>query len=302
MTVYILDLLESTEHFNLKGVTAIAHRSRRVMIPRLLVVALSLLAACNRAPVGEVVARVGDAVLTAQELERRVPIHLEGQVTADHRRRMVESWVEEQLLYQEALTQKVDEDHGVNRRIDQAVQVILTAELLERLFSEVSTVSEDDLRAYYSERSDVFVRDVPELRVRQILVKGRSDASRVRKRLEGGAMFDQVAREESIDASNEMGGDVGYFTEDRVAPEFWSGCDKAKIGKLTLVRTPLGYHLIEVLDRKEAGTVRELLNVRDEIRQRILTDRRKSIRAKMLEEIRNRIPASIAYDKLENPS
>ena len=61
MTVYILDLLESTEHFNLKGVTAIAHRSRRVMIPRLLVVALSLLAACNRAPVGEVVARVGDA-------------------------------------------------------------------------------------------------------------------------------------------------------------------------------------------------------------------------------------------------
>ncbi len=302
MTVYILDLLESTEHFNLKGVTAIAHRSRRVMIPRLLVVALSLLAACNRAPVGEVVARVGDAVLTAQELERRVPIHLEGQVTADHRRRMVESWVEEQLLYQEALTQKVDEDHGVNRRIDQAVQVILTAELLERLFSEVSTVSEDDLRAYYSERSDVFVRDVPELRVRQILVKGRSDASRVRKRLEGGAMFDQVAREESIDASNEMGGDVGYFTEDRVAPEFWSGCDKAKIGKLTLVRTPLGYHLIEVLDRKEAGTVRELLNVRDEIRQRILTDRRESIRAKMLEEIRNRIPASIAYDKLENPS
>ena len=302
MTVYILDLLESTEHFNLKGVTAIAHRSRRVMIPRLLVVALSLLAACNRAPVGEVVARVGDAVLTAQELERRVPIHLEGQVTADHRRRMVESWVEEQLLYQEALTQKVDEDHGVNRRIDQAVQVILTAELLERLFSEVSTVSEDDLRAYYSERSDVFVRDVPELRVRQILVKGRSDASRVRKRLESGAMFDQVAREESIDASNEMGGDVGYFTEDRVAPEFWSGCDKAKIGKLTLVRTPLGYHLIEVLDRKEAGTVRELLNVRDEIRQRILTDRRESIRAKMLEEIRNRIPASIAYDKLENPS
>ncbi|MBE84531.1 MAG: hypothetical protein CME21_18385 [Gemmatimonadetes bacterium] len=272
------------------------------MVPRLLVVALSLLAACNRAPVGEVVARVGDAVLTAQELERRVPIHLEGQVTADHRRRMVESWVEEQLLYQEALTQKVDEDHGVNRRIDQAVQVILTAELLERLFSEVSTVSEDDLRAYYSERSDVFVRDVPELRVRQILVKGRSDASRVRKRLESGAMFDQVAREESIDASNEMGGDVGYFTEDRVAPEFWSGCDKAKIGKLTLVRTPLGYHLIEVLDRKEAGTVRELLNVRDEIRQRILTDRRESIRAKMLEEIRNRIPASIAYDKLENPS
>lgn len=258
--------------------------------------------ACNDAPVGEVVARVGDTVLTAQALERRVPVHLNGRVTADDRRRMVEAWVEEQLLYQEALARGLDRDAGVSGRIEQAVQSILTSELLERDFSEVSAVTEEDLRAYYSENSDAFVRVVPELRVRQILVKGRADANRVRKRLEGGAMFDQVAREESIDASSERGGDVGYFTEDRVDPAFWSGCEKAKIGKLTQVRTPLGYHLVEVLDRKEAGSVRDLLDVRDEIRQRILSERREALRARTIDDIRNRIPASIAYDKIETPS
>lgn len=268
----------------------------------MVVVGLLLFGGCNDAPVGEVIAEVGDAVLTAQELERRVPVHLNGRVTSDDRRRMVEAWVEEQLLYQEALAKRLDEDLTVSRRVEQAIQMILTAELLERAFSEISTITEDDLQTYYAENAETFVRDVPELRVRQILVKGRSDANRVKKRLDGGAMFDQVAREESIDESGERGGDVGYFTEDRVDPAFWAGCLKAKIGRLTQVRTPLGYHLIEVLDRKEAGTVRDLIDVRDEIRQRILNERRDTLRNEMLEEIRNRIPASIHYDKLEAAS
>jgi peptidyl-prolyl cis-trans isomerase C len=214
---------------------------------------------------------------------------------------MVEAWVEEQLLYQEALTKKLDEDLTVNRRVDQAIQSILTSELLERSFSIVSAVSEEGLRAYYAEHSDRFVRDFPELRARQILTKRRADVSRVKKRLGGGAMFDQVAREESQDASREQGGDLGYFTEDQVDPAFWAGCEKTKIGKLTQIYTPLGYHLVEVLDRRETGSVRELLDVRDEIRQQILSERRAALRRKMIEDIRNRIPASIYYDKLPSP-
>jgi peptidyl-prolyl cis-trans isomerase C len=252
--------------------------------------------------VGEVIAEVGDSVLTAQELERRVPVHLNGRVTSDDRRRMVEAWVEEQLLYQDAVEKGMQEDLTVVRRVDRAIQMILTSELLERAFSNESTVTETDLQSYYAEHSDAFMRVVPELRVRQILIKGRSDATRVRKRLDSGAMFDQVAREESLDESSVRGGDVGYFTEDRVDPAFWAGCEKAKTGKLTQVRTPLGYHLIEVLDRKEAGSVRDLLDVRDEIRQRILNERRDALRTRMIEEIRNRIPASIYYDKLETAS
>jgi len=257
---------------------------------------------CNDTPVGEVVAQVGDAVLTAQELDRRVPVHLNGRVTVDDKKRMVESWVEEQLLFQEALTKSLNDDINVTRRVDQAVQSILTSELLERSFADVSLITEDDLQAYYSENAEFFVRDTEELRVRQILVKGRSDASRVRKRLQEGGMFDQVAREESIDESGERGGDVGYFTEERVDPAFWDGCKKAKVGKVTQVRTPLGYHLVEVLDRKEAGTPRELLDVRDEVRQRILNERREALRVRMIEDVRNRIPATIHYDKLESAS
>lgn len=247
-------------------------------------------------------ARVGDSVLTAQDLERRVPVHLNGRVTVDDRQRMVEAWVEEQLLYQEALSKGLEDDVAVSRRVEQAIQMILTSELLERRFSESSAISEDDIQAYYAENSDGFAREVPELRARQILLKGRTDATRVRKRLTGGAMFDQVAREESIDESGERGGDLGYFTEDRVDPAFWEGCTKAKIGRLTQVRTPLGYHLVEVLDKKEAGTVRDLIDVRDEIRQRILNERRETVRQEMIEEIRNRIPASVDYDKLETAS
>ena len=296
------------ELFNLQGVTAIDYGTNNLASKRgLALVCVFLLASklvllgCETGPDGEVIAKVGNSTLTVEELERRVPIHLNGLVTATDRQRMVEAWVEQQLLYQEALTMKLDEDLTVNRRLDQAIQSILTSELLERSFSIVSAVSEEDLRFYYAENSDRFVRDFPELHARQILIKSRADASRVKKRLAGGAMFDQVAREESKDASRDQGGDVGYFTEDQVDPAFWAGCEKAKIGKLTQIYTPLGYHLVEVLDRRETGSVIELLDVRDEIRQQILSERRASLRRKMIEDIRNRIPASIYYDKLPIP-
>ena len=263
---------------------------------------LPLVLSCEQTPIGDVVAKVADATLTAQELERRVPIHLNGRVTADDRARMVDAWVEEQLLYQEALVKKLDQDLTVTRRVDQAIQSIMTSELLERAFRDVSVVSEEDLKAHYAAHAESFVRDLPELRARQILVKGRSNAARVKKRLSGGAMFDQVTREESLDASRDQGGDLGYFTEDRVDPAFWTGCEKAKIGRLTQIYIPLGYHLVEVMDRREAGSIRELHEVRDEMRQKILSARREALRRKMIEDVRNRIPATVFHDVLNASS
>ena len=294
---------------NIQGVTAIDSRVNKtpsatgpvlVLRPglRALLMVLPIVLSCEQTPIGDVVAKVGDVTRTAQELERRVPIHLKGRVTADDRARMVDAWVEEQLLYQDALTKKLDEDPTVIRRVDQAIQSIMTSELLERSFREVSVVSEEDLKAHYAAHAESFVRDLPELRARQILVKGRSNSARVKKRLSGGAMFDQVAREESLDASRDQGGDLGYFTEDRVDPAFWTGCEKAKIGRLTQIYTPLGYHLVEVMDRREAGSIRELHEVRDEIRQQILSARRATLRRKMIEDVRNRIPATVFHEVL----
>lgn len=251
-------------------------------------------AACQRkAPEARAVARVAEARLTEADIEARIPTHLIGRVTVQDKRRIAEGWVEEELLYQEALRRKLDEDPAVEERVSRAVRDMLVAELLEREFQKDAAVTDEEIRAYYESHQEDFVRDRPEIRARHILVEDKSEQDQVWRQLRGGELFDQMAREESIDASAEAGGDLGYFTEDMVDPAFWEACEKAKVGRRVQVVTRLGRHIVEVLDRREAGTVKDLTEVWGEIRQRILVERRQAKRMELLAGLRNRVAWSV---------
>ena len=115
-----------------------------------------------------------------------------------------------------------------------------------------------------------------------------------------GEFFEQVAREVSIDQSAVNGGDLGYFTEDMVNPSFWAACWDAKLGHRIRTRTELGYHIIEVMDRNDTGSIRDLVDVRSEIQQRILTERRRAQRAKLLAELKERIEWSVDWKQLNS--
>ncbi len=251
---------------------------------------------CQSPPEGDVAAQVADVKLTETDIDSRLPPQLSGENAPQDRRRIVDRWVEEELLYQEALNRKLDQDPAVSGRISRAVRGLVIAELLEQVFREDSEVSDEEIQVYYEAQPEEFIRDQAEVRVRHILVKTKSDLDRVRKRLRNGELFDQVAREESVDVSAASGGDLGYFTKDRVDTAFWEACQKSKLGRQIRTVTSLGRHIIEVLDRREAGVAKELEEVWGEIRQRILTERRQAKRLELLVELRTRIRWTVTSD------
>lgn len=255
---------------------------------------------CDRAPPEDLLAQVGDAALTSRDLESRVPAHMAGRISGEERKRVVDAWVEEQLLYQETIRQNLDEDPGLQRQVEQATRDLLTAELLERTFSQAPALVDEEIQAYYETHREEFVRDQPTLRARHILVELRADVARLKDRLDRGELFDQVAREASIDESAVRGGDLGYFKQEQVDPSFWSACEGAKIGRTVQARTHLGHHLIEVLDRREAGVVYDLFEVRGEIRQRLLAERRQAATQVLLDSIKGRISVTIHEDRLKD--
>jgi peptidyl-prolyl cis-trans isomerase D len=69
--------------------------------------------------------------------------------------------------------------------------------------------------------------------------------------LEHGANWDSVAAKFSDDpGSKEKGGDLGYFTADRMVKEFADFCFNGKKGDKKVVKSQFGYHYIEILDQK----------------------------------------------------
>ena len=263
-----------------------------------LIICLIGLWGCEEPQTVSIVAQVGDRHLTKEALERRIPTPFADTISPKEKQKLVENWIEEELLYREAIRQKLDQDPELSERIDRAVRQLLASELITRTHAREAEVSEDEILAYYEEHRADFERDQLELRVRHLIVADRNAQTRAWDRLQKGEFFEQVAREVSIDQSAVNGGDLGYFTEDMVNPSFWAACREAKLGHRIRTRTELGYHIIEVTDRNDAGSIRDLVDVRGEIQQRILTERRREQRAKLLAELKEQIEWSVDWKQL----
>lgn len=253
---------------------------------------------CEKPQKVSIVAQVGNRHLTKEALERRIPPPFAGTISPKEKQRLVEDWIEEELLYREAIRQELDQDPELSERIDRAVRQLLASELMARTHARDAEVSEDEILTYYEEHRADFERDQLELRVRHLIVADRNAQTRAWNRLQKGEFFEQVAREVSIDQSAVNGGDLGYFTEDMVTASFWAACREAKLGHRIRTRTELGYHIIEVMARDDEGSIRDLIDVRGEIQQRILTERRREQRAKLLTELKERSEWSVDWKQL----
>ena len=254
---------------------------------------------CGSAPQGTVVAQVGDSHLTQEALAKRIPDTFLGKITVEEKENLVENWVEEELLYQEALRQKLNDDPNLADRIEKAARQLLIAELMIRTHARDAEVLEGEILDYYEEQRPDFEREQPEIWVRHIVVKDRNTMNQIWERLQNGEFFEQVALEVSIDQSAQNGGDLGYFTEEMVDPAFWKSCEETRVGRRVRTTTKHGHHIIEVRDRKSAGSMRDLVDVRSDIHQRILAERREEQRDKLLAEIKAQIKWSMDLEKIE---
>jgi peptidyl-prolyl cis-trans isomerase SurA len=94
----------------------------------------------------------------------------------------------------------------------------------------------------------------------------------IRERLENKGDFAQLARQYSEDASNAKGGDLGWLSPGDTVPEFERAMNALKPGEISPpVQTPFGWHLIQVLERRNEDMSKE--RTRLEAR-RVLHDRK----------------------------
>ena len=80
--------------------------------------------------------------------------------------------------------------------------------------------------------------------------------------------FEKIASQKSDDkVSGERGGELGFFSQDRMVPEFSKAAFSMKPNTISeeLVKTNYGYHIIKVTDRMTAGTT-PFVKVKDEIK------------------------------------
>lgn len=85
---------------------------------------------------------------------------------------------------------------------------------------------------------------------RHILVPNEADCTTLKKLIEGGEDFADVAKVHSKCPSGRQGGELGEFGPGQMVKEFDEVVFTGEVGKvLGPVKTQFGYHLIEITSR-----------------------------------------------------
>lgn len=138
------------------------------------------------------------------------------------------------------------------------------AELEERLLMEKVLagaiharvqVSADEIAAYYQSHRDEFDRPA-QVRARQIVLDSEDQGREVLAQLRKGASFTEMAELFSLSPDADSGGDLGYFPQGEMPPEFDEVVFNLPVGELSnLVKSDYGFHIFLVEDKREARSL-----------------------------------------------
>ena len=87
---------------------------------------------------------------------------------------------------------------------------------------------------------------------RHILVASEDACVDLKKEIEGGSDFADVAKEHSTCPSGKSGGDLGEFGPGQMVPEFDKVVFQDEVGQVHgPIKTQFGFHLVEITNRSE---------------------------------------------------
>ena len=118
-------------------------------------------------------------------------------------------------------------------------------------FEKKHPVSDKDAKKYFDEHKETLAQ----VKASHILLADENTANEVKKKIDDGADFAELAKEYSKDTANSnKGGDLGYFTKDKMVKEFADKAFSMKKGEVSEpVKTSYGYHIIKVDDKKDTA-------------------------------------------------
>jgi peptidyl-prolyl cis-trans isomerase SurA len=163
-------------------------------------------------------------------------------------------------------------------------------------------VSDSEARSYYESHMNEFTTP-PAVTLREILIaiptdnrgvnvaaeeaaKQRAEAIRTRVTT-GKEDFQKLAAEISDSPSKANGGLIGPLSVNDISPDLRKLIDALKPGDVTeLVRTPRGFQLLQLVSRSESQTM-PFDQAKEQISERVFTDKRKVEYMKYLERLRS---------------
>jgi hypothetical protein len=221
---------------------------------------------CVKGPKGPVVARVGESVLTLDELYKSIPPEYSDFITREQIVNYVKQWIDNKILYYEAIRLKIDKEDKIRDRLKRMKEDLLCAEVISRssVSPQEAKVPEDAIESYYNDNKANFVREKNVAKFLQIVCDDINTAWKVRAQVTPENFMSlavQFSKIQPPDSKN-----VSYVKLSDIPPEVAQEISSTKInGTTNVIKTGSTFCIVRVLDKQPKGTMCQLGEVREDI-------------------------------------
>ncbi len=255
----------------------------------ILVISLfAVIVACSDDQDDNLIAKVNHERLSLDELVLMFP----GFMSLDSLQKslLVENWIRETLLAQEAEKNLIHRDPMFNYRVETYRRRLLADKQLDVTLKDRGGVARNEIEAYYQTNLESFKRQSNEFFGFHVLLPSRDDARELEKAIESG----DLEKKQSLIAMHPK--ETGLFKVENLFPEVKEYLLKKKRpGIFGPIKTDLGYHLVEVKTWHDRGSLKSLDEVWEEIAARLSINRQRHIETQLVDSLRQ--SGSILFNK-----
>ncbi|WP_232629551.1 peptidylprolyl isomerase [Methylobacterium sp. Leaf118] len=199
-----------------------------------------------------VVAKVNGQPITGADLALAAEdpaLSLPGVDEAAKKNLLIDYMVDLKVGAQAADAAKVGDSPDFKRKLAYFRDKLLLDEYLER--ETKKSVTPEAAKALY-DQTVTAMKPEEEVRARHILVESEDEAKKIAARIKGGEDFAKIAGEVSKDpGSKTEGGDLGWFTQERMVKPFAEAAFKLAPGQVSEpVKTQFGWHVLRVEEKR----------------------------------------------------
>jgi len=251
----------------------------------------------------KMVAQIGDERITTKRFSREFQNKVGARFDSPEqelamRRNFLNRMIEQKLLVAAAYEQKLDTLAELNQMMEAQERDVLIRQLYTMEVLDKSEVTEKELEDYYKNLGE-------EIQLKHILVESKGEAEELYQRLKKGEEFEKLALEFSQDTvTKDKGGDLGFFTYDRMSLEFRESAFELKEGEFSKpIKTYFGWHILKVGEKKKTEQ-KPYQEIKDGLKANLQRVKQQELGYRYIEDLKERLHFEIVAetrDKLLAP-
>lgn len=281
---------------------------RRCLLAILLLVCGFGLSACKSKQIEvDYIARVGERVLTEEDLGPLFEVFSIGQDSSEALEHVAEEWVKNELIVQEAIRTGLRNDVEVRRLLEESERSVLVSTFVSRLFQEETlNPSEEEIEAYYARNADQLALRDDYIRVRYLENRDAAQAEEARLLLldatvagKADSLWPFLVERYALDKEASIMLSSQFYPRNILFPsaQLRDMVTSLSLDQISPVIDDGGqFHFVQVAERRNAGAIPELSWIEEELKQRLTIEARKQMLARQVQRLRTE---ALAREDLE---